>query len=97
MDAAVSLLVQVPLVGIFVWFTLRVMRQNQESSEKRDGEWRDFLREQRESSNHALGRIAEEVKIMSQQLAAMQTMLTQHDLAMKHGIEKAERQRERDR
>jgi Na+/phosphate symporter len=88
MDAVVSLLIQVPLVGIFVWFTLSVMKQNQLSSEKRDGEWRDFLREQRESSNHALSRIAEEVKVMSQQLAAMQSMLTQHDLAMKHGIEK---------
>jgi hypothetical protein len=32
----VSLLVQVPLVGVFIWFTLRMITINQEAQAKRD-------------------------------------------------------------
>ena len=32
----VSLLVQVPLVGVFIWFTLKMIRLNQEAQAKRD-------------------------------------------------------------
>jgi len=32
----VSLLVQVPLVGVFIWFTLKMIRLNQDAQAKRD-------------------------------------------------------------
>lgn len=32
----VSLLVQVPLVGVFIWFTLRLTKMNQDAQAKRD-------------------------------------------------------------
>lgn len=78
-DAWVSLLIQVPLVGIFIWFTLKLNEQNQVASTKRDDEWRDFLKEQREASNAALARIAEEVKTLSNQQAQMQALFISHD------------------
>ncbi|MBP8857023.1 MAG: hypothetical protein KBG60_03335 [Anaerolineaceae bacterium] len=32
----VSLLVQVPLVGVFIWFTLKMIRLNQDAQARRD-------------------------------------------------------------
>ena len=32
----VSLLVQVPLVGVFIWFTLKMIKLNQDAQAKRD-------------------------------------------------------------
>lgn len=78
-DAWVSLLIQVPLVGIFIWFTLKLNEQNQTAATKRDDEWRGFLKEQREASNAALARIAEEVKTLSNQQAQMQALFIAHD------------------
>ena len=36
MEAWVSLLVQVPLVGVFIWYSLEMQKRNQASQEKRD-------------------------------------------------------------
>lgn len=69
-DPIISLLVQVPLVGIFVWFTLQLSKNMQKQQDERDAQWRDFLREQRESNNAALGRLADEIKSNTQVLTA---------------------------
>jgi len=78
-DAWVSLLIQVPLVGIFIWFTLKLNEQNIQAVNKRDMEWRDFLKEQREQSNAGLGRLAEELKENTQGLAVAQNAILMHD------------------
>ncbi len=48
---------------------------------ERDEAWRSFLSDQREQNNAAVARIAEEVKIFSQEVARMNTVLTSHDAA----------------
>jgi len=38
-----SLFIQIPLVGIFIWFTLQLLKLNREERVSRDSEWRSFL------------------------------------------------------
>lgn len=78
-DAWISLAAQVPLVGIFVWFTLQQQKLGQDSQAKRDHEWREFLREQREANNAAMARLAEEIKAISGVLASVQALMVSHD------------------
>lgn len=89
---AIGLLFQIPLVGIFIWYNLENQKR-QDARDKardelyanelkeRDEQWRTFLESQGERSNGAIGRIAEEVKIISQEVARMNTVLTSHDAA----------------
>ena len=79
MESWISLLIQVPLVGIFVWFTLQITRNFQASQEKRDQEWREFLIEQRQANNLALARLAEEIKTITHELAGMKEVIVVHD------------------
>jgi len=88
----IGLLFQIPLVGIFIWYNLENQKR-QDSRDKardelyanerkeRDEQWRTFLESQGERGNAAIGRIAEEVKIISQEVARMNTVLTSHDAA----------------
>lgn len=89
-DPVVSLLIQIPLVGIFVWFTLQTQKQAAAAQDKRDTEWRIFLREQREANNAALSRLAEEIKSISTQNAAMQSLMLAHDQRVQMAIPKME-------
>jgi hypothetical protein len=73
------MLVQVPLVGVFIWFSLKMNEHNLAAMSKRDAEWREFLREQREANNQALGRLAEELKQNTQGLAVVQNSVLTHD------------------
>ena len=70
-ESYVSLLIQVPLVGMFIWFTLRQNKDFLTAMEKRDEQWRGFLREHTESSNSAISRIAEEVKGLSREMSEL--------------------------
>ena len=79
MESWISLLIQVPLVGIFVWFTLQITRNFQASQEKRDQEWREFLVEQRQANNLVLARLAEEIKTITHELAGMKEIIVVHD------------------
>ena len=93
-DQYISLLVQVPLVGIFIYFTLRLIsifnatiekRDDawQTAIEKRDQEWRIFLSEQRTASNEtivALGaRFGNEIKDVGEKVATLTGILLAHD------------------
>jgi len=88
----ISLLIQLPVVGVFAWLMLEIMKRQDQREERRDAAhtterkerdeaWRQFLAEQREQNNAAVSRIAEEVKIISQEVARMNTVLTSHDAA----------------
>ena len=70
-EAYIGLLAQVPLVGMFIWFTLRQNKDFLTAMEKRDDQWREFLRTQTESTNSAISRIAEEVKLMARELSEL--------------------------
>jgi hypothetical protein len=89
-EPIINLLVQIPLVGAFMWLMLKIMdRQDQREAKKdeldraerkeREEAWQLFLKEQREQNNTAIGRIAEEVKSLSSAMAQMNAVLTAHD------------------
>ena len=75
----VGLLIQVPLVGIFVWFALALIKMFNESIDKRDVAWRDFLEQQRKSNNEAIAhmaeRFADEIKTTGKEVAALRGAL----------------------
>ncbi len=93
-DTIINLLIQIPLVGIFVWSSIETGRRQDARDQKRDeayaserkerdNAWRDFLSDQREQNNTAISRIAEEVKGNSQEIARMNAILSAHDAASK--------------
>lgn len=70
-EAYIGLLVQVPLVGLFIWFALRQSGEFLKAMEKRDEQWRDYLRSQTESTIAAISRIAEEVKNLGREVSEL--------------------------
>lgn len=82
----VSLFVQVPLVAAFMWFSLEQTKRYTQADEKRDAEWRDFMREQREQNNTAISRIAEETKGLAMQISGMNAVLIAHDVRASQAI-----------
>lgn len=70
-DAYVNLLIQVPLVGIFVWFAHKQTQLFIEAQEKRDASWREFFKNQQDAVNAALGRLAEEIKTNGEKIAEL--------------------------
>ena len=44
----ISLLIQIPLVGIFVWFTLRLSADYRNDTTRRDEQWQRFIEQQNE-------------------------------------------------
>lgn len=93
-DTVINLLIQIPLVGIFVWSSLETMkrqdareakRDDMQATERqaRDAAWREFLAEQRSQNNLAIARIAEEVKVVTQEVSKMSAILSAHDASSK--------------
>ena len=74
-EAYIGLLIQVPLVGIFVWFALTVIRIFQNSLEKRDQQWQSFFDEQRKSYHDAIsqmaGRFGDEIRTLGKEIAEL--------------------------
>ena len=81
----IGLLIQVPLVGIFIWFTLRIVDRFLKSLDDRDRQWQTFLAEQRIENINAMtiqrkeffdamaslgSRLGEEIKTVTQELIA---------------------------
>ena len=71
LNSYIGLLIQVPLVGMFIWFTLRQNKDFLTAMERRDEQWREFLNNHTESTNQAIGRIAEEVKHLAREVSEM--------------------------
>lgn len=97
LDAIISLMIQLPVIGIFIWYNeRRDARQtdredkrddaNVKERELRDKEWRDYLREQREQNNAALGRLADELKVIAEKVAQLHGILSAHDAASKERV-----------
>ncbi len=49
-EYAVNLLIQVPLVGMFIFYALRTSADNRADASKRDEQWRSFLEQQAKSN-----------------------------------------------
>ena len=79
----VGLLVQVPLVGIFIWFTLRIVDRFMASLDKRDTQWQSFLEEQRKLTNESISNMAarfgDDIKEVSKEVASLRGVLLTHD------------------
>ena len=78
-DGVINLLIQLPIVGIFVIFILEWSKRQDKATEKRDQDWREFLREERLHRVEAIGRLAEEIKSVSQQVNQLNGLLSAHD------------------
>lgn len=74
---------QLPIVGIFMWFTLEMIKREQNERVKRDEDWRQFLTEQREATNAGLSRLAEEIKDNGKLVATTNALLINHDASVK--------------
>lgn len=83
MEQYIGLLVQVPLVGIFIWFTLRIVDRFMASLDKRDTQWQAFLEEQRKLSSESIAsmaaRFGDEIKEVSREVASLRGVLLAHD------------------
>ena len=79
-ETYIGLLIQVPLVGIFIFFTLKVISIFMDSLDKRDQAWRDFFEQQRKANNDAIGsmsaRFADEIRIMGKEIAELRGIVT---------------------
>ncbi|MEJ5201560.1 MAG: hypothetical protein WHV66_04940 [Anaerolineales bacterium] len=75
-----SLLAQIPLVGIFIWFVLEMMKRYGEERTYRDTQWREFLKDLRDAQNAAIGRLAEEIKCIAIEVAQMRESLNRHEI-----------------
>jgi uncharacterized membrane protein len=53
-DSVISLLIQVPIVGIFVWFILTWTKRLDKKAGERDQQWMEFLREERDQRKEFL-------------------------------------------
>ena len=92
-EATITLLSQIPLAGvvvivvmIFLSFigkyntTMMTFLQTQQDASQK------FISEQRELSNSALGRLAEEIKSISGEVARMNGVLSAHEGLITHGF-----------
>lgn len=58
-DQYLGLLIQIPLVGIFVWFSLRLIDMFLKNLDARDVQWREFMKQEREANHAAVAHMAE--------------------------------------
>jgi hypothetical protein len=70
-ESVINLLIQIPLVGIFIWFILERDKRSDVKQLERDEQWREFLKEQRAQNNAAVSRLAEEQKEMRAEFAKL--------------------------
>lgn len=85
-EAWLGLAVQIPIVGIFVWFSLQLISYFLKSIDERDKQWREFLKQQadttnvqmtqqREANNAAIAsmaaRFADEIRALGKEVAEL--------------------------
>lgn len=78
-DNVVSLLIQIPLVGAFMWFFDRLVSKHQAEIDRRDQQWRDFLREERTQLNRNTDAIVGQLNALSENVTANTQILLSHD------------------
>ena len=90
-DFLISIAAQLPLVAVFTWFSLRLLDRFQQDQQRRDDEWRAFLREEREARSEMASRLASEIREMGN---AIERLATRHDMTERRIIEALQRIRE---
>jgi len=79
MENYISLLIQIPLVGIFVWFVRDMTTKTTDFIDKRDAQWRDIIRSQTGAMNDLAYQVSRNTAI----LIAMYRNDTKDDTATK--------------
>ena len=84
-----SVLLQLPLVAIFIWFSLELLARFQRAQDKRDQEWRDFLEQERQARDKMAARLAEEIKRMNAAIERQTLRYEEHERRIVEMIERA--------
>jgi hypothetical protein len=79
LEQLIPALIQLPFLGIFVWFALRMLSDFRVDSTNRDEMWRIFLAEERQRSERALDRGLAEVRHLSEALERLAKASDDHD------------------
>ena len=59
LEPYIGLLIQIPLVGIFVWFSLQLISIFLKSLDARDIQWRQFMESERKANHESIAYMAE--------------------------------------
>ena len=93
-ESYIGLLIQVPLVGIFIWFTLKIVDRFMASLDKRDLQWQEFLSQQRKETSEAMtalaARLGDEIKAIASEVARFNGVLSAHDARSQERSRKGE-------
>lgn len=74
-ESAITLLLQVPLAGIVVLVVVLFLKYLEKAEDRN----RQFIKEQREANNIATARLAEEIKIIAQEVGSLKTLMIEHN------------------
>jgi hypothetical protein len=76
-----NLLVQIPLVGIFIWFVLATQKNQQDSTHLNHVEWREWLTKEREANEKFINQqtlsTMKELRAISEQITALEHQRTE--------------------
>ena len=87
-DSVISLLVQIPIVGAFIWFTLKLRDEERKERKERDQDWRGWLKEEHtefmifltEERNLRSVQLERSFEILSGELKGISETLAQNNL-----------------
>lgn len=75
----ISLLIQIPLLGVFVWYTLRLSADYRADAGRRDEQWQRFIEQQNELWRNFIRELVERSSgaddMTSQRLAELATVI----------------------
>lgn len=87
----VPVLVQFPLVAIFMWFVLELLKRqdaalaareaaDEVARTKREAEWREFLKNMATETNAAMSRFADEMRANTVAVTGVNAVILAHDM-----------------
>jgi preprotein translocase subunit YajC len=90
MEPWLQLLIQVPIVGAFMWFVLTWSQRLDAQQAKRDEQWRDFIQGDRTVTIAALTDVSGDLKSIAELLSDMREDLARHDSSAQQAIDAAQ-------
>ena len=74
-ESYIGLLIQIPLVGIFVWFSLQLISIFLKSLDARDQQWRLFIEQERRANHEAIAnmaaRFSDEIRVLGKEVSEL--------------------------
>jgi hypothetical protein len=75
----VSIAAQIPIVIVFIWFTLKIQEKSDKMVTNRDAQWMKFLEESENRSMAAYQGIVDELKEVANCVSLNREILVSHD------------------